>query len=147
MHCVGLDRPGNGLTLAQVSSWNIKGITPENSHVVFCPNKQRSFEPSTCSDRDRKANPESLRTKWSHTAIRFADYHRERPAFPWSILAGLWDLQRSSFRLRLPATAQELWESRGGGPGLPVPNGNSPYGRCGRKATLNLNSDSCLPKC
>ena len=30
--------------------------------------------------------------------------------------------------------AQELCESRGGHPGLPVPN--SPYGLCGRKATL-----------
>ena len=34
--------------------------------------------------------------------------------------------------------AQELCESRGGRPRLPVPN--SPYGLCGRKATLNLNS-------
>ena len=33
-------------------------------------------------------------------------------------------------------SAQELCESRGGRPGLPVPN--SPYGLCGRKATLNL---------
>ena len=32
-------------------------------------------------------------------------------------------------------TAQELCESRGGRPGLPV--SNSPYGLCGRKATLN----------
>ena len=32
------------------------------------------------------------------------------------------------------STAQELNESRGGRPGLPVPN--SPYGLCGRKATL-----------
>ena len=31
--------------------------------------------------------------------------------------------------------AQELWESRGGRPGLPVPN--NPYGLCGRKTTLN----------
>ena len=31
----------------------------------------------------------------------------------------------------------ELCESRGGRPGLPVPN--SPYGLCGRKATLNSN--------
>ena len=31
--------------------------------------------------------------------------------------------------------AQELCKSRGGRPGLPVPN--SPYGLCGRKATLN----------
>ena len=34
--------------------------------------------------------------------------------------------------------AQELCDSRGGRPGLPVPN--SPYGLCGRKATLNLHS-------
>ena len=33
--------------------------------------------------------------------------------------------------------AQELCQSRGGRPGLPVPN--SPCGFCGRKATLNLN--------
>ena len=31
--------------------------------------------------------------------------------------------------------AQELCESRGGRPGLPVPN--KPHGFCGRKATLN----------
>ena len=31
--------------------------------------------------------------------------------------------------------ARELCESRGGRPGLPVPN--SPYGLCGCKATLN----------
>ena len=31
--------------------------------------------------------------------------------------------------------AQELCENRGARPGLPVPN--SPYGLCGRKATLN----------
>ena len=31
--------------------------------------------------------------------------------------------------------ARELCESRGGRPELPVPN--SPYGLCGRKATLN----------
>ena len=35
----------------------------------------------------------------------------------------------------LTLRAQELCESRGGRPGLPVPN--SPYGLCGRKATLN----------
>ena len=36
--------------------------------------------------------------------------------------------------------AEELCESRGGRCGLPVPS--SPYGLCGRKATLNLNSDT-----
>ena len=36
--------------------------------------------------------------------------------------------------------AQELCESRGGRPGLPVPN--KPGGFCGRKVTLNLNSDT-----
>ena len=39
--------------------------------------------------------------------------------------------------------AQELCESRGGRPGLPVPN--SPCGLYGRKAILNLNLSS-LPK-
>ena len=33
--------------------------------------------------------------------------------------------------------SQELCESRGGRPGLPV--SNSPYGFCGRKTTMNLN--------
>ena len=44
-----------------------------------------------------------------------------------------------------PFRAQELCESRGGRPGLPVPN--SPYGLCGCKATLNSNStplQSCV---
>ena len=39
---------------------------------------------------------------------------------------------------QLYVRAQELCESRGGRPGLPVPNG--PYGLYGRKALLNLNS-------
>ena len=34
--------------------------------------------------------------------------------------------------------AQQLCETRGGRPGIPVPN--SPYGFCGRKANFNLNS-------
>ena len=37
--------------------------------------------------------------------------------------------------VKLHVRAQELCESRGGRPGLPVHN--SPYGLCGRKATLN----------
>ena len=40
----------------------------------------------------------------------------------------------------LTLRAQELCDSRGGRSGLPVPN--SPYGLCGRKATLNLNGES-----
>ena len=36
------------------------------------------------------------------------------------------------------STAQKLCESRGGHPGLPVPNG--PHGFCGLKATLNQSS-------
>ena len=35
-----------------------------------------------------------------------------------------------------PDRALELCESRGGRPGLPVPN--KPYGLCGRKATLSI---------
>ena len=38
--------------------------------------------------------------------------------------------------------AQELCESRGGRPGLPVPN--SPYSLCGREATMNSNSDTSI---
>ena len=37
---------------------------------------------------------------------------------------------------------QELCESGGGRPGLPVPN--SPYGLCGRKATLNRTRTTCM---
>ena len=39
--------------------------------------------------------------------------------------------------------AQELCESGGGRPGLPV--ANSPYGLCGRKATLNFKI--CVVRC
>ena len=37
--------------------------------------------------------------------------------------------------MELALTVKELCESRDGRPGPPVPN--SPYGLCGRKATLN----------
>ena len=52
-----------------------------------------------------------------------------------------WDLQTQSkykYGMVNPATgrAQELCESRGGRPRLPVPN--SPYGFCGRIAALKL---------
>ena len=40
---------------------------------------------------------------------------------------------------------QELWESRGGCPGLPVPN--SPYGLCGRGATLNSKNSNSIVAC
>ena len=42
---------------------------------------------------------------------------------------------KSDWSLRRTTRAQKLCESRGGRPGLPVPN--KPYGLCGRKATLN----------
>ena len=41
---------------------------------------------------------------------------------------------------KLRVRAQELRERRGGCPGLPVPK--SPYGLCGRNATLNLDAQS-----
>ena len=44
-----------------------------------------------------------------------------------------------------PQSSGAVCESRGGRPGLPVPN--SPYGLCGRKATLNcsiLELRSCV---
>ena len=40
-------------------------------------------------------------------------------------------------------TAQELYESGGGRPGLPVPN--KPCGLCARKATLNLSHRQFTP--
>ena len=45
---------------------------------------------------------------------------------------GLYNWRSDQFRCK----GQELCDSRGGRPGLPVLN--SPYGLCGRKATLNL---------
>ena len=39
--------------------------------------------------------------------------------------------------------AQELCESRGGRPGLP-PVPDSPYGLCGRKATLSCDNEVTL---
>ena len=44
---------------------------------------------------------------------------------------------QSSQELCESRCVKELCESRCGRPGRPVPN--SPYGLCGRKATLNLN--------
>ena len=44
--------------------------------------------------------------------------------------------------LNLQDRAQELCESGGGHPGLPVPN--SPYCRCGRKVTLKKKSSTTL---
>ena len=54
----------------------------------------------------------------------------------------LWTL---STMFTLTFSAQELCESRGGRPGLPVPN--SPYGLCGRKATFELESATELRIC
>ena len=48
----------------------------------------------------------------------------------------LWSMcTQSNIELGRSLRAQELCESRGGRPRLPVPN--SPYGLCGCKATLN----------
>ena len=47
------------------------------------------------------------------------------------------DVKQHRTRTSDPFRAQELCESRGGHPGLPVPN--SVYGLCGRKVTLNYN--------
>ena len=45
-------------------------------------------------------------------------------------------LYKTQGSVELIIRAQELCESRGGRSGLPAPS--SPYSRCGRKATLNL---------
>ena len=45
------------------------------------------------------------------------------------------NIRTATATIATTATTQELCESRGGRPGLPVPY--SPYGLCGRKATLN----------
>ena len=65
----------------------------------------------------RALHTEARRSLWSHVLTQS---NRKKGPSPCSVL-----------------TAQELCESRGGHPGLPVPN--SPYSFCGRKATLNLN--------
>ena len=44
--------------------------------------------------------------------------------------------RQATLNLNLRVRAQELCESRGGRPGLPVPH--SPNGLCGRKAALNI---------
>ena len=49
---------------------------------------------------------------------------------------GAWCNDKRTMLLSSPVRAQELWKSRGGHPGFPVPN--SPCGFCGRKATQNL---------
>ena len=57
-----------------------------------------------------------------------------------------WDetVKRGPPCVKIHHKAQELCESRGGRPGLPAPN--SPYGLCGRKATLNLNVHPLRPQ-
>ena len=61
-------------------------------------------------------------------------------SFPQSVMAShTANFPHSPLRLRRDR-AQELCESRGGHPDLPVPN--KPYGLCGRKATLNWTSSS-----
>ena len=47
---------------------------------------------------------------------------------------------RTDLLIPLCLRAQKLCESGGGRPGLPVPN--SPYGLCGHRTTLNLNTSS-----
>ena len=50
------------------------------------------------------------------------------------------DVKHHDYLLLAKIRAEDLRGSRGGRPGLPVPNG--PYGLCGRRATLNLNNVS-----
>ena len=52
----------------------------------------------------------------------------------WSVVTQVGKYRQTD--LTVSGRAQKLCESRGGCPGLPVPNG--PYGLCGRKAILNL---------
>ena len=56
---------------------------------------------------------------------------------PVSLIVLIYGLCGRKVGLKWPNRDQGLCESRGGCPGLPVPNG--PDGLCGRKATLNLN--------
>ena len=54
----------------------------------------------------------------------------DRPGLPYGLCG-----RKATLNLNVYHRAQELCESRGGNPWLPVPN--SPYGLYGRKATLN----------
>ena len=52
------------------------------------------------------------------------------------------DVKHHVYLLHFYSTVQEpLCDCRGGRPGLPILN--SPYGLCGRKATLNRAQDLC----
>ena len=81
-----------------------------------------------CSLKRRRRKAPSFKEVWGKEAIIMAKWRR------WSV-THYEHLKRHSPFLRV----RELCDSRGGRPGLPVPN--SPYGLCGRKATFNsLNS-------
>ena len=54
---------------------------------------------------------------------------------------GFLDVKHRVYLLGFCTELKELCQSKGGRPGVPVPNG--PYGLRGRKATFSLNSVSC----
>ena len=56
------------------------------------------------------------------------------PGMSWPFLCGSKVTLEEEEEWTSDVRVQELCESRGGRPGLPVPN--SPYGLCGRKAAL-----------
>ena len=93
-------------------------------------------------------------SKWHHSAHKYAYFRSGKQAF------GKWDStpagstgadagnhrkapvesrdtgrNKAKHSAAVTLRAQELCESRGGRPGLPVPN--KPHSLCGRKATLN----------
>ena len=67
------------------------------------------------------------------------------PGMSWPFLCGSKVTLEEEEGWTSDVRARDLCESRGGLPGLSVPN--SPYGLCGRKATLNLNMVSELRSC
>ena len=82
----------------------------------------------------RALDPDQGQTTWHSPRINLS--RPDRGALGCGLSAQLpWLFKTVSGALGF--RAQELCESRGGRPGLPVPN--SPYGLCGRKATLNSN--------
>ena len=89
----------------------------EHSHPVYRKNVAAAMKPDPClSDPpDAKGTEEGA----NDTAVQ----------------ATVTDIQKSHRLNRNHFRAQELCECQGGRPGLRIPN--SPYGVCGRKATLN----------
>ena len=84
----------------------------------------------------KRSTTTTTRELWSRVKVEVAVLGSPPLIIPTVSVDVKQHLKKKAFWLR----AQELCESGGGRPGLPVPNG--PHGLCGRQATMNLNSDN-----